>query len=145
IELTHDFNALPELVAGVFVALTITVLVMRRSILTEKLARRGHHISREYSVDFFDVMRVVEVMDPYPPTVRDNTSLGQLATAIGRGEAIHLRRHGLLVLNNRDELVGVITRGDVFRAVQEGKEELRIGEIATGTPIVTYPNELLRD
>ena len=118
---------------------------MRRSILTEKLARRGHHISREYSVDLFDVMRVAEVMDPHPPTVREDTSLGHLAAAIGRGEAIHLRRHGLLVLNDRDGLVGVITRGDVFRAVQEGKEELRVGEIATGTPIVTYPNELLRD
>jgi hypothetical protein len=81
---------------------------MRRSILTEKPARRGHHISREYSVDLFDLMRVAEVMGPHPPTVREDTLLGQLAAAIGRSEAIHLRRHGLLVLNDRHELVGVI-------------------------------------
>ena len=36
---------------------------MRRSILTEKLARRGQHIAREYSVDLFELMRVADVMD----------------------------------------------------------------------------------
>ena len=37
--------------------------VMRRSILTEKLARRGHHIAREYSIDLFELARVSDVMD----------------------------------------------------------------------------------
>ncbi len=41
----------------------VTVLLMRRSILTEKLARRGQHIAREYSVDLFELMRVGDVMD----------------------------------------------------------------------------------
>ena len=49
--LTHDVNAfLPTLLACA-VAYGFTVIVMPRSILTEKIARRGHHIYREYGVD----------------------------------------------------------------------------------------------
>jgi H+/Cl- antiporter ClcA len=51
VELTHDLNALPALLCGSVGGFAVTVLLMRRSILTEKLARRGHHIAREYSVD----------------------------------------------------------------------------------------------
>ena len=47
----------------------VTVLLLRRSILTEKIARRGHHVFREYSVDPFDIHRVGEVMDRDVPTV----------------------------------------------------------------------------
>src|SRR5256885_12422825 len=48
LELTHDFHALPALLVGSVAALCVTVLLLRRSILTEKLARRGQHIAREY-------------------------------------------------------------------------------------------------
>jgi chloride channel protein, CIC family len=40
----------------------VTVLVTKRSILTEKLARRGHHITREYSIDLASLARVREIM-----------------------------------------------------------------------------------
>ena len=66
LELTHDFNALPALLVGSVAALCVTVLLLRRSILTEKLARRGQHIAREYSVDVFERLRVGDVMDPHP-------------------------------------------------------------------------------
>jgi hypothetical protein len=59
LELTHDLNALPALLIGSVAALCVTVLLLRRSILTEKLARRGQHIAREYSVDIFELTRVV--------------------------------------------------------------------------------------
>ena len=44
------------------VAYGFTVLVMKRSILTEKVARRGYHISREYAVDPLERLSVGEVM-----------------------------------------------------------------------------------
>ena len=54
---------LPALLVGCVAAHGVTVLLLRRSILTEKIARRGHHMAREYSVDPFEVHRVGEVMD----------------------------------------------------------------------------------
>ncbi|MFP6562557.1 chloride channel protein [Paraburkholderia sp. B3] len=61
-ELTGDMNALLPLLAAAAVAYGFTVLMMRRSILTEKIARRGYHIYREYSVDPLERHYVDEVM-----------------------------------------------------------------------------------
>jgi chloride channel protein, CIC family len=61
-ELTHDANVfLPLLVASV-IAHGFTVLTLKRSILTEKVARRGYHLSREYAVDPLEILFVREVM-----------------------------------------------------------------------------------
>ncbi len=62
LELTHDINALPALLIASIVAHGFTVLVMKRSILTEKVARRGYHISREYAIDPLERLSVGEVM-----------------------------------------------------------------------------------
>jgi CIC family chloride channel protein len=66
VELTHDVNMLlPLLVAGV-IAHLFTVLTLKRSILTEKVSRRGFHLSREYAVDPLEILFVREVMSPTP-------------------------------------------------------------------------------
>jgi len=62
IELTHDVSMLLPLLIAVTVAYTFTVLTLRRSILTEKIARRGHHLSREYSTDPLELLFVHQVM-----------------------------------------------------------------------------------
>jgi H+/Cl- antiporter ClcA len=62
VELTHDVNMfLPLLVAAV-IAHLFTVLTLKRSILTEKVSRRGYHLSREYAVDPLEILFVREVM-----------------------------------------------------------------------------------
>ncbi len=63
-EVTHDWNALLPLAIAVSVAHAFTVLVLRRSILTEKVARRGYHLTREYAIDPLEVLFVREVMRP---------------------------------------------------------------------------------
>lgn len=62
IELTHDFNMALPLLAATMTAHLFTVLVLRRSILTEKVSRRGYHLSREYTVDPLETTRVEDVM-----------------------------------------------------------------------------------
>ncbi len=60
--LTHDVNAfLPTLLACA-VAYGFTVIAMPRSILTEKIARRGRHVFREYGVDPLERHHVDEIM-----------------------------------------------------------------------------------
>src|SRR6187200_2782664 len=77
VELTRDFNLFPSLLAGSVAAFAVTVLIMKRSILTEKLARRGHHVTREYSIDTFEFARVRDVMDQEVPSVSDKLELGE--------------------------------------------------------------------
>ena len=62
LELTHRYEALLPLLIGATAAYAISVLVLRRSVLTEKVARRGIHLSREYSIDPLEVLFVGDVM-----------------------------------------------------------------------------------
>src|SRR6266480_4469358 len=62
LELTHDVNALLPLLVAVTIAHAFTVLALRRSILTEKVSRRGYHLTREYAIDPLEILFVREVM-----------------------------------------------------------------------------------
>ncbi len=145
LELTHDFNALPALLVGSVAALCVTVLLLRRSILTEKLARRGQHIAREYSVDLFELMRVADVMDRTPPCVSADTTVAVLSDRIARGEPAVARRQGTLVLDATGALAGIVTRGDIMRALPHDPERTTVREIAKTALIVTHPDETLHD
>lgn len=146
LELTHDLNALPALFVGSVTALGFTVLTLRRSILTEKLARRGQHIAREYSVDLFEMMRVAEVMDREVPLVPAKMTVAELADRITSGDPALSKRQGLLIVDADQKLTGIVTRGDLLRALQCGPAgRLTVIEAGKSDLIVTYPDELLHD
>ncbi len=65
LELTHALPALLPLILACIASYLVTALAMPRSILTEKLARRGYHLSREYGVDPLETVTVAEVMTAY--------------------------------------------------------------------------------
>ncbi|OXH84961.1 hypothetical protein CA830_30140, partial [Burkholderia multivorans] len=52
------------LLAATLVAHGFATVAMKRSIMTEKIARRGYHIYREYGVDPLERHDVGEVMTP---------------------------------------------------------------------------------
>ena len=146
LELTHDLNALPALLIGSITALCVTVLLMRRSILTEKLARRGQHIAREYSVDVFEQARVADVMDRNPPVIPCTMTVRHLADRIAHGDPLLSKRQGTIVLDEAQRLAGVITRGDILRRLQNGSAGTTKAEEAMSTnPAVTYPDETLQE
>jgi CBS domain-containing protein len=66
LELTHALPAVLPLTLACIAAYLVTSLVMPRSILTEKLSRRGYHLSREYGVDPLEMVIVAEVMTEAP-------------------------------------------------------------------------------
>jgi len=77
-ELTHDASVfLPLLVASV-VAHAFTLLTLKRSILTEKVARRGYHLSREYAVDPLEILFVREVMRTKVAVLPANAKLAEI-------------------------------------------------------------------
>jgi chloride channel protein, CIC family len=66
LEVTHNLPALLPLAIACIASYVVTALIMPRSILTEKLSRRGYHLSREYGVDPLELVLVKEVMSPAP-------------------------------------------------------------------------------
>lgn len=146
LELTHDLNSLPALMIGSVSALCVTVLLLRRSILTEKLARRGQHIAREYSVDVFELMRVGDVMDRRPPIVPAGTTVAVLADRIARGDPAVAGRQGTLVVDDSGALAGIITRSDLMDVLQAGNAD-RTSVLDAGSTdlVVTHADATLQD
>jgi len=145
VELTNDFNLFPALLVASVAALGVTVLWMRRSILTEKLERRGHHITREYSVDPFELARVGDVMDLEYPSIPASMKLTELSRRLADGDAALNSRQGIILLDDAQRLTGVITRGDVIRALgRNHAPDMTAGEAGSAKMIVTHPDEPLQ-
>lgn len=113
LELTHDINALPALLLASVIAHGFTVLLMKRSILTEKVARRGYHVSREYSVDPLELLSVADVMTKDVVTVSAALSAHELLDRyfLGAGKQKH---QAYPVVDTAGNLVGVVTRGNLL-------------------------------
>src|SRR5580704_11593526 len=144
-ELTHDANVfLPLLVASV-IAHAFTVLTLKRSILTEKVARRGFHLSREYAVDPLEILFVREVMRTKAVVLSATTTLGELQQSLRTN---HRRSQRLLpVVDAAGQFVGVLTRDDVRKRVaDEGEAALQrpLSEIVRRETVAAYPDEPLR-
>ena len=145
LELTHDLNLLPGLLVACIAAHALTVLWLRRSILTEKVARRGFHVSREYSVDPLAVLRVGEVMDSNPPTVPAQMKVSELSDLIANGNPELSHRQGTLIADEAGNLAGIITRGDLIRAIEKIPNGCTVLEAGSRHLIVTFADEILHD
>jgi CBS domain-containing protein len=144
LELSHDLNALPVLFVGTVAGLCVTVLLLRRSILTEKLARRGQHIAREYSVDVFELKRVGDVMDRDVPVMRADATVAELVRQIDVGGTPLAERHGTLLVDQAGRLTGIVTRGDLMRAMQRDPSGTApLGQIASASPLVAHSDDTL--
>ena len=146
LELTHDLNALPALLVGCVAAHAVTVLLMRRSILTEKVARRGYHLTREYSVDPLALVRVGEIMDRDLLSIPATMRIAELSSRIARGDPAVTRHQAIPIVDEQGRLAGIVTRGDLFRALgQDPSGEATALEAGSSRLLVTYPDELVTD
>ncbi len=140
LELTHDIGALLPLLAACTIAHLISVLTMRRSILTEKIARRGYHVTREYEVDPLHALLVRDVMQTDVLTVAPDSTVAELYEQLPEGS--ELRRQRLYpVLDNDERLLGVLPLSDI-RAPQSSTSTA--GATAR-SPLVARPSETLRE
>ena len=144
LELTQDLNLLPGLLVGCVAAHGVTVLLLRRSILTEKVARRGYHVTREYSVDPLTMVRVGEVMDRNAPTIPTTMRVMELSDRIAQRDPQVTRHEGLLIVDENRQLVGIITRGDVLQALEQGGNNgTTVLDAGSRDLIVSFPDEVL--
>ena len=143
-ELTHEVNLLPALLVSCIAAHAFTVLALRRSILTEKVARRGFHVSREYAVDPLEVLRVEDVMDTDVQSIAPETRVSELSDRIASRDPGLTRHNALPIVDGKGDLVGIITRGDVLRALDKGGDDT-VMDAGTRELIVAFPDEILRD
>ncbi len=140
LELTHDVNMILPLLVAAVIAHGFTVLVLKRSILTEKVARRGFHLSREYSVDPLEVLFVREVMRTRLIAFNGNDTINQARSMVKDGHSAR-GQHLYPVIDTEHRLSGVITRKDL--TTHNGERTL-MSEVARGSPQVAFADEPLR-
>ena len=145
-ELTHDGNVLLPLFLSVVVAHAFTVLVMRRSILTEKISRRGYHLSREYSIDPLEIIFAREVARPSVVALPADATADQVDSAIRSGATGRNQQRLFPVLQADRTLVGVITRGDLRAWIDSSRNggSVALGERIERRPVMAYDDEPLR-
>src|ERR1700676_2675772 len=144
-ELTHDANVFLPLLVGSVIAHGFTVLTLKRSILTEKVARRGFHLSREYAIDPLEILFVHEVMRTKVVVLPAASTLGEIWHSL---RVDHRQEQRLLpVVNSEGPRVGLVTCGDISeRLEQNGDAALGwpIGDLVRTRAFKAYPAEPLR-
>jgi H+/Cl- antiporter ClcA/CBS domain-containing protein len=141
VELTHDLGALLALLLACTVAHLVSVLALKRSVLTEKIARRGYHVSREYEVDPLQALFVRDAMSTEPLTVGPATTAAELYERLPEGSPG--RRQRLYpVIDGQHRLRGVLAWSDVL-AARAGEQPATVAELAR-LPVVAHPDETLR-
>jgi CBS domain-containing protein len=142
VELTHDVNVILPLLLASVIAHAFTVLTLKRSILTEKVARRGYHLSREYSVDPLEILFVREVMRSDIVALPADASIDDLATSLRDDHS--RRRQGLYpIVDGEKKLVGAVPSEELQQLVHQ-RNGRRLADVVQPDPQVAYPDEPLR-
>jgi H+/Cl- antiporter ClcA len=146
-EITRDYNSVLPLMLVSVIADGIAMLLMpRASIMTEKLRRRGLRIPHEYEADVLYHMTVSQTMDRDVPSVPAAMTIGDLAERIARGEPQVTGHHATIILDEQGKLAGIITRGDLMRALDKDPSGVTaVLDAGSQNVVVTHPDEGLQE
>jgi chloride channel protein, CIC family len=144
VELTHQYAALLPLVIAATTAYAVSVLILKRSVLTEKIARRGYHLSREYDVDPLEIVFVGEVMttDVLELAHDLDAAAAHAVLADPAGDYAAWRQQ-LYPVMGPIGLVGVVTRGALFEA-RTARPEAPVSDLVVVDPVMTHADQPLR-
>jgi CIC family chloride channel protein len=146
-EITRDYNSVLPLMLVAVIADGVAMLFMPgSSIMTEKLARRGLRVHQDYEADVLTQATVGETMDKDVPVIASDTKVGELAERIARHDPAVARHEALLIVDGAGRLAGIITRGDILRALDKDSSGAQTVQEAGATHlVVTFADELVSE
>jgi H+/Cl- antiporter ClcA len=145
-ELTRDYNSVLPLMLVCVIADGIGMMFMKTSIMTEKLARRGLRIHQDYEADVLMELNVEDVMDRDVPAVPAAMRVKELGDLIASRDPRYVRYQAFVVTGDDGKLTGIVTHGDVLRALEENHDgNMTVLDAGGRNLVITYPDELLYD
>lgn len=144
LEVTHDPNILLPLLIAVMLGHTVLVLTLRRSILTERISRRGYHLSREYSVDPLEILFAREVMSTNIIVLTEGMSPAAVRARVKNDERLS---QGLYpIVDQAEHLIGVVTASQLHGLIANGSSDIEPATVfdRIDDPTTAYPDEPLR-
>jgi CIC family chloride channel protein len=135
VELTGNHLILLPVITASMASMGVTVLLMKRSILTEKIARRGHHLTREYSIDPLAVARAGDIMASPAETLASDMTVGD-AIDFFLGEDAQHRAYP--VTDEASQVVGLVSRADILAWIgSAAQRDTPLSTIVAARPLVT--------
>jgi H+/Cl- antiporter ClcA len=141
-ETTLQPLGLLPLLGGCAASFLVSSLLMRHSIMTEKIARRGVRVPAEYAADFLDTVLVRDAASASVVTLRGADTL----EAVRRWVASGVRgtsHQGFPVVDEKGFVTGVVTRRDLLDAAVPAERTVR--ELIRRPPKIVYDDNTLRD
>jgi H+/Cl- antiporter ClcA len=139
LELTGNSSMLPALLITCTTAYGASVFLMRRSILTEKIARHGLNIFRPYTLNRLEYMSVKEVMTTDVEAVRADITVRELRD---RYFGVDQRHRAYPVVDAEGTLLGIVDRARLRGWLESGAAgAARLSDLVSGDPVVAFPEE----
>ena len=145
-EIVRDYNSILPLMLVSVIADAITMRYLPNSIMTEKLARRGLDTHAEYEANVLKQTKISEVMATIVTTILPDEPVRILADRFAAGDPALGGHHSVPIVDSAGRLLGLVTQGDVLRALEADPEgKTPVLEAGTRALIVTYPDERVFD
>src|SRR5579859_6660403 len=146
-EITRDYNSVLPLMLVAVIADGVAMLFMpKSSIMTEKLARRGLQVHQDYEADVLSQATIGETMEKNAPVIAAGTRVKDIGERFARHDPGVAHHAAMLILDDAGKLAGIITRGDVLRALEKDQSGTMTVEQAGSTNlVVTYADESVSD
>jgi H+/Cl- antiporter ClcA len=141
-EIVRDYNAVLPLMLVSVIADAVAMRYLPNSIMTEKLARRGLNTHQEYEINALKQLNVEEVMVRDVATVLPETTVHAAADRFATGDLKSSRHHALPIVDSDGRLQGLVTQGDLLRALQaDPAGEMSVLDAGARSLVVAYPDE----
>lgn len=145
-ELTHNYEAILPVMFACVIADIVSAHLMETSLLTEHLRRGGVLAPHELEADPLSLVRVGDVMSKDGVFISPRLSVQQVITRINRHDPEFTRHQALVLVDEAKRLKGIITRGDLLKAMREGHPDMTVAEAGTTQNLVTVtPQTIVRE
>jgi CBS domain-containing protein len=145
-EIVRDYNAVLPLMLVSVIAYAIALRYLPNSIMTEKLARRGLHTNQDYESNALKQLKVKEVMARDVATVVPEESVRVAADRFANGDLKTSRHHALPIVDSDGHLQGLVTQGDLLRALQMDPDgKMSVLDAGTRSLVLAYADERVFD
>ncbi|MGH8148518.1 MAG: chloride channel protein [Steroidobacteraceae bacterium] len=141
-ETTHQSASLLPLLGGCTSAYLISALMMRNTIMTEKIARRGVRVPSEYTADYLERFTVAKACTRLVTTLKASQLLGDVRRWMS-SDGAEAQHQGYPVIDDAGRVRGVVTRRDLLD--QKQLDETPVGALLKRAPLMVFEDHSLRE
>jgi CIC family chloride channel protein len=135
-EMTQDYHIILPLVFAMSISLFLSRAIEQESVYTMPLARDNIRLHQGRDIEILESIQIQEVMTPVKEYLNETQTLREATEILYR-----THHHGLPVLNNAAELIGIFTLQELEKSDPQMLDQITVGQQCTRTLITAYPNQ----